>query len=171
MQPATPSPRVARRTATSRSRSRSNAIAYLGPAIFVVGLVLAVLFLPRLFGGSGGLPGSSAQASAPASAGASASAPLPSGAGAILDALRLVDTAIEAARGGKDGLSGRDANELAQLAASVRTAVERGDLGAATTAAQSLSDRARTLTTKLEKPHRDSLLAAIDGLLQALSPT
>jgi hypothetical protein len=43
-------------------------------------------------------------------------------------------------------------------------------LGAAVTAAQALSDRGRAMTTGLDGPRRDSLLAAIDGLLAALSP-
>jgi hypothetical protein len=81
-----------------------------------------------------------------------------------------VDAAIGAARGGKNGLNGHDANELEQLAASVRTAVARGDLGAAVTAAQALSDRGRAMTTDLDGARRDSLLAAIDGLLATLSP-
>jgi hypothetical protein len=171
-QPTAPQPAPRPRVKRQRAATRSSWTRYLGPVIVVAGIVLAVLFLPRLLGGSGGLPGSSAQASAAASAAASASAAaLPSDTAAILDALSLVDSAIDATRGGKDGLTGRDANELAQLAASVRTAVERGDLDAATTAAQSLADRARALTTNLEKPRRDSLLAAIDGLLRALSAT
>jgi hypothetical protein len=80
-----------------------------------------------------------------------------------------VDAAIEAARGGKDGLNGKDANELVQLAASVRTALNKGDLGAATKAAQKLSDRADSLAKGLDKGRRDPLLAAIGELLRALS--
>jgi hypothetical protein len=96
---------------------------------------------------------------------------LPSAPGTILAALDQVDAAIAAARGGKDGLGGRDANELTQLAGTVRTDVNRGDLGGAANAAQSLSDRARALTEKLDKQRRDALLAAIDALVQALRPT
>lgn len=150
--------------------SPSGRAGYGGRAIFVAMLaVLAVLVLPRLLGGDRGLPGASAEASAEASATASATA-LSSDGETMLVALSRVDSAIEAARGGKDGLKGRDGNELAQLATSVRTTVDRGDLGAAATAAQALSDRGRALTTGLDRPRRDSLLAAIDGLLAALSP-
>ena len=85
--------------------------------------------------------------------------------------LDRVDAAIEGARGGKDGLNGHDGNELAQLAGTVREDVDRGDIGAATTAAQTLSDRARQLTAHLDKKLRDPLLAAIDSLVQALSAT
>jgi serine/threonine-protein kinase len=156
--------------------SPSGRAGYRGRAILVAMLaVLAVLVLPRVLGAGGGFPGASAEASAEASATATATATaiattLPSGAETILVALGRVDAAIEAARGGKDGLTGRDASELAQLAASVRSAVDRGDLGAAATAAQTLSDRGRVLTKGLDEPRRDSLLAAIDALLAALPP-
>jgi hypothetical protein len=86
----------------------------------------------------------------------------------VLQALGDVDKAIESARGGKDGLSGKDANELQDLANSVRTALDRGDLGAAATAARTLSDRSDTLTKGLDKRRRDALRVAIDGLLEAL---
>lgn len=159
---------VARGTVVRRhAASRPGGCSYLGPAIFVAALIVAALLLPRLLGGgSGGLPSPSSAASTGASASPTA---LPSTAPTIVAALNQVDAAIEAARGGKDGLNGHDANELAQLAGTVRQDVDRGDLGAATTAAQALSDRARELTAHLDKEIRDPLLTAIDGLLQALS--
>jgi len=83
-------------------------------------------------------------------------------------AIDRVDAAIEAARGGKDGLNGRDANELEQLAASVRAAVQRGDLGAARTTASTLADRARALTAGLDADRRQPMLAAIDALVAVL---
>jgi eukaryotic-like serine/threonine-protein kinase len=160
-------PPAARRPTPRRPRAvRSGGTNYLGLAIFVAALLVAVLALPRLLGGGGGLP--SASSAAPTGTSATPTA-LPSSAATVLAALDQVDAAIEAARGGKDGLSGRDANELAQLAGTVRQDVNRGDLGAATTAAQALSDRARELTAHLDKKLRDPLLAAIDALLQALS--
>jgi eukaryotic-like serine/threonine-protein kinase len=167
---------------------------FVRAAIIVVVLaVLAVLILSRLLGGDGSLPVATASASASASASGSATASasatasgsatasasatpsasasaLPSGDGTVLVALGRVDAAIETARGGKDGLNGRDANDLAQLSSSVRTAVDRGDAGAAAAAAQALSDRARAMATGLDGPRRDPLLAAIDGLLAALPP-
>ena len=173
---APPQPPAAQQPAAQRPvPSPSGRAGYRGRAILVAMLaVLAVLVLPRVLGGGGGFPDASAEASAQGSAATAtatataATTTLPSGAQAILVALGRVDAAIEAARGGKDGLTGRDGNELAQLAASVRTAVDRGDLGAAATAAQALSDRGRALTVGLDKPRRDSLLAAIDALLAAL---
>jgi serine/threonine-protein kinase len=164
---------VPRQSARPRpAATRSSRTGYLWPAIFVVAIVLAVLLLPRLFGGGGALPGASPGPSAGASPTASpvvSPTALPSTPGTILAALDQVDAAIAAARGGKDGLSGKDGNELAQLAATVRAAVNRGDLGGAASATQSLSDRARELTDKLEKPRRDALLAAIEALQQALA--
>ena len=164
-----PAPPPTRQSAPPRrAAARSNRTAWLWPAVFVVALVLAVLILPRLFGGGGALPGPSTGATAQTSPRVSAGV-LPTAPEAILAALRQVDTAIEAARGGKDGLNGHDANELAQLAATVRSDVERGDLASATSAAQSLSNRAHAIADSLDKARRDSLLAAIDRLLQALS--
>lgn len=149
-----------------RPSGRPGLSGYVGPAIIVAAIVLAVLLIPRFLGGAQAVPG--------ASPGISTAAPVtaqPSAPGAILAALDQVDTAIAAARGGKDGLSGRDANELTQLADTVRTAVDRGDLNGAATATQTLADRARAVTDKLDKPRRDALLAAIDALGQALRPT
>jgi hypothetical protein len=149
---------------------RRPAVARPGPASYggwailvVVLLVLAVLGIPRLLD-DGGYPGASAGPSATAEFTA-----LPTSAVTILDALGPVDAAIESARGGKDGLNGRDANELAQLAASVRTAVDRGDFIAARTSAGNLSDRGRALSTGLDKVRREALLGAIDGLLAAFA--
>ncbi len=137
--------------------------------------VLAVLVLPRLLGGSEGFEGASPETSGEASASAQASA-TPSATAisddveAVLAALSQVDAAIEGARGGKDGLKGRDGTELAQLAGAVRTSVDGGDFDAAATAAQALSDQAPELTKGVDSPRRDSILAAIDSLVAALSP-
>jgi len=175
--PRVPEPSAPRRAATPRSAppfptTLSRLADYRAPAVVAVGLVvlavLAVLFLPGLLGNDGGLPGASPSASAGASGTPSAST-LPGGLESALAALGRVDAAIEAARGGKDGLNGKDANELVQLAASVRTALNKGDLGAATKAAQKLSDRADSLAKGLDKGRRDPLLAAIGELLRVLS--
>ena len=170
------------RQPAARRPAPSRRVDWGGRAILVALLaVLAVLVLPRLLGGGGGgdLPAGSAGATATASATASAEASaeatattsataLPSGERALF-ALDRVDAAIKAAGGGKDGLAKRDAKELEQLAASVRTAVDRGDMSAAATAARELSDQGRALTAGLDAARRDPLLAAIDGLVAALS--
>jgi hypothetical protein len=125
----------------------------------VVLLVVAAVAASSLFtGGPGASPTPTAR---PASAS-------PSVAPSVLAALDGVDAAIEAAKGGKDGLSGKDANELAQLAGSVRTAVAQHDPGAARTAASSLADRARVLSTGLDADRRQPLLDAVDALVNAL---
>ena len=164
--------RPAPRTPVARRRlvaPASRPIDYRGRAIAAILVVLlAVLILPRLLGAAGSLVGASPSASSGAAATASASA-LPSGLETMLAALDRVDAAIEAARGGKDGLGGKDANELAQLAGSVRTALDKGDLEAATSAAEDLSDRAGEVTKGLEKRRREALESAIHDLVAALS--
>jgi serine/threonine protein kinase len=143
-------------------------LASLGPITVVVAVlaILVALVLPRLLGPGGSIPATTplAEVTTPPSSA------LPSGTQAAFEALGRVDAVIEAARGGKDGLSGRDGNELATLAASVRTALDRGDGTAALAAARQLSDRARALATNLDKTRRDALLASIDALISALGP-
>jgi eukaryotic-like serine/threonine-protein kinase len=137
--------------------------ALAGPAILLALLALAViLLLPRLLGGAGvpvGSPGPTASSSTTAG---------PSAPAAVLASLDRVDAAIEAARGGKDGLTGRDANELAQLAGSVRSAVAQGDLPAARVATATLSDRAQELAKGLDETRRAALFDAIAALEDAL---
>jgi len=127
-------------------------------AAVVLLMVAAVAATSLLTGGPSATPTPTAR---PASAS-------PSVAPSVLAALDRVDAAIEAARGGKDGLNGRDANELGQLAGSVQTAVQRNDLGAATTAASTLADRARALSGGLEADRRQPLLDAVAALGKAL---
>ena len=138
------------------------------PVIVAVLAVLAVVLVPRLLGAGAGLPGASPTASPPASPTVAATAPSSENE-ATLAALAQVESEIEAARGGRDGLKGRDGNELMDLANSVRTSIDGGDLDAAATAAQALSDRTREVTTDLDEARRNSLLGAIDGLLTALN--
>jgi len=147
-----------------------------GLALAVVLAILALFVLSRLLGGSSGQAATSAPATARASSVSSSSpATSPSASPlanreAILADLAAVDAAIEAARGGKDGLTGRDAGELTQLVGAVRTAVDRGDLAAAATAAQQLSDRAKALVKGLDKERRNGILTAVDTLQAALPP-
>ena len=167
-EPATPQlapPRAARSQPGSLPWSRTG---YRRWAVVVAVLaVLAVVVVPRLLGAGAVLPGASPAASPSASPTVSAA---PSSENeATLAALTRVESEIEAARGGRDGLKGRDGNELMDLANSVRTSIDGGDLGAAATAAQALSDRTRELTSDLDESRRDSLLGAIDGLLAALN--
>jgi hypothetical protein len=148
------------------ARSRALPVGVMALVVAVVA-ILILLSLPRLLGGTLASPGPTLRSSTTTLA----SIALPSGSPFALGALAAldqVDAAIAAARGGKDGLTGRDANDLAQLAAAVRTDIGSGDLAAARTAAQTLSDRARTLAKGLDQTRRDPLLGAVDGLLAAL---
>lgn len=138
------------------SASRTAAIV---AAVVLIALAIAAAAL-ALTGGPGPI-----SAPTPTTRPAAAS---PTVAGPVLAALDRVDAAIEAVKGGKDGLSGKDANELAQLAGLVRTAVARRDAGAARAAASSLADRAGALSKGLDAERRQSLLDAIDALLKAL---
>jgi hypothetical protein len=162
------SPEVAPKEAADRPLGTAppSRIGRFGPAIVVIAVfaVVAVLLVPRLLGG-----GSVVAPTPSPSVAVVPSAVLPSADGAVATALDAVDAAIEAARGGKDGLSGKDANELAELTASVRAAVDRGDLAAARSAAATLSGRAVAVTKDLDKARRDVLLAAIGSLSQALA--
>jgi hypothetical protein len=161
--PAAPAASVVRPPETGPARQ----VGRFGPAIVVIAVfaVVAVLLVPRLLGGGSVVPPTPSPSVAVVP-----SAVVPSTNEAVAAALDAVDAAIEAARGGKDGLSGKDANELAELTASVRAAVDRGDLAAARSAAATLSDRAVAVTKDLDKARRDVLLAAIGSLSQALAP-
>jgi eukaryotic-like serine/threonine-protein kinase len=167
-------PQVPRPTAAPlpRPRAPERSRAFLVGAAAVVVVVVAILVVlgvSRLLGGATSSPGPTLGPSAIAAPStALLSTALPSGSPLALGALDRVDAAIAAARGGKDGLSGRDANDLAQLAAAVRTDIEQGDLATARTDANTLSDRVRTLATGLDQTRRDSLVAAVDDLLAAL---
>jgi hypothetical protein len=157
-----------RRTAASPRGVTSRALApeLVRPAGIAIALVvvavLGLLLLPRLLGDVG-VPGSSPGVGATASPGV-----LASDIAQIVAALDRVDAAIEAARGGKDGLSGRDANDLAQLASTVRDAVQRGDVPAAQAATATLRERVDELGKGLDKDRREALQAAVDELARTL---
>jgi hypothetical protein len=56
-----------------------------------------------------------------------------------------MDAAIGAAKGGPDGLKGKEANDLEKRAAEVRRALEAGDRAGALDAARKLDQRIRDL--------------------------
>jgi len=167
---------AANRAGPPIAASRSGGVGRSWPAIAVplVGVLLAILLaglILLLLMNVGGPPQGPGSSESPAtSPGPSATASvLPSDALQVFAALDRVGAAIDAARGGKDGLNGRDANELSQLAASVRTAVTNGDLAAARASAQTLADRAQALSGGLDAARRDELLAAVAAVQRALS--
>jgi hypothetical protein len=156
------------------------------PAASLLAVVLAAaLVLPRLgnlVGGAGGLgpstPPSAGLASATPSNGPSASASAgPSASPSIaaspspdpaLAALQRVDTAIAAAKGGPDGLKGKEARDLEALAGTVRRALADGDRDAALDAARKLDKRISDVADKIGRDSAARLEAASSDLLDAL---
>ena len=165
----------------ARRRTRPSA-GLLLPAAAVLAVVLAAAFvLPRLGGLVGGATGPSARASATIpsaqpSLGPSASPSVaisPSIApSASLDpaiaALNQVDAAIAAAKGGPNGLKGKDANALESMAAAVRRALSAGDRRAALDAARKLDKRISDVADKIGRDQAARLESASSDLLDAL---
>jgi hypothetical protein len=83
-----------------------------------------------------------------------------------LEALRPVYTAIDAARGGKDGLNGGEAKELNDLALLVGSRLRDGDYDGARQAASDLRDRVKKV--HLDKKRSEALISAIDDLIAAI---
>jgi serine/threonine protein kinase len=178
---------VGRRASAPPWRPRRVSAGWLLPAASLLAVVLAaLLILPRLSdllaSPGGGQQASLAAASASPSASPSASlspspspsiavspsvalSPSPDPAFAAIDAM---DAAIAAARGGSDGLKGKEANDLETMAAAVRRALTSGDRRAALDAARKLDQRVSDLADKLGRDQAARLQAASANLVQAL---
>ncbi len=148
-------------------------------ALFAVAVAAIVLLLPR----AGLLPGvatetPSAPPSAGLSTGTSSPAPTPSPtaaptetpdpAAAALRALDQVGLAINQLRGGSDGLTGKEAHDLTDLAAAVRRDLVGGQMADARAAAQQLADRADKLTKGMADDRARILTDAIANLIEAM---
>jgi serine/threonine-protein kinase len=83
-------------------------------------------------------------------------------------ALDDLDAAIAAARGGHDGLKGKDANDLAARVAVVRGDLDAGDRSKALRDARELDRRIRDRARDLDNEAGDRLIAASAALLRAL---
>ena len=156
-----PSPEPARGSADDSRGPRIGGLVVLA-ALAAVALAAAIT-LPGLLGALGGGPaaslpvvgGPSPSVSASASAMPSASASvLPSAAPSpsidpARTALDEVLAAIAAARGGPDGLKGKEANELESGAARVRRDLDAGDRAAALKDARALDKRVRDVSDKV----------------------
>lgn len=79
-----------------------------------------------------------------------------------------VFAAINAARGGRDGLNGSDAHDLESLAAKVRSALQDSDYEAAREATDKLRERAEKLTENMGESRRERLRDAIAALEDAI---
>jgi serine/threonine protein kinase len=171
------------RTASSVSRRRSTpdrAALALALGVLIVGAVVlaaASRLVGNLAGSASGSPSTSGVSPSPSAlASPFASPPSPSPTPlatadtfkAARDALDRVRVAIDAARGGKDGLKGNEANELDQLVGQVAAAIDAGDAEAAREAAQALAERVDKL--KLPRDRKSTLQQAVGDLLASLPP-
>jgi len=166
---------AARRPAPRRSLPLGMAVVAL---VFIGIGVLALWGLSSLWQAAGQLAGgpttgASATATLPASPSPSPTSspvaspsPTPDPAGPALEALRRVTTAIDSARGGKDGLKGPEAKDLDDRASLVGSRLRDADYDGARQAAIDLRDRAKKI--HLDKKRSEALLSAIDDLIAAI---
>jgi hypothetical protein len=83
-------------------------------------------------------------------------------------ALDAMDAAISAARGGPDGLKGKEANDLEQRVADIRQLLARGDRGGALDGARKLDRKVADVAKDLGKTQADRLRTASADLVRAL---
>ena len=141
----------------------------------LLGAVIVAGLASRLQGGPGGAPsatpagpGASSAASTGPTARAASSTPAPPTADPALAALDAVERAIAAARGGSDGLKGKEANELEDLVRRIRTDLQRGDRDRALADARRLEDKVRDVTEELNGGDATRLRSAAADLVAAL---
>ncbi|MEA2550063.1 MAG: hypothetical protein QOE42_2661 [Chloroflexota bacterium] len=79
-----------------------------------------------------------------------------------------MNAAIGAARGGPDGLKGKEANDLEKQTAEIRRALDSGDAAAALDLARKLDRRVADLTKNLGSDQATRLRAASQDLVRAL---
>ena len=122
---------------------------------------------PSLIAGS---PGASQSLPAPTPSSSPVATPSPSPtadpAAPAIEALGRVLSAIDAARGGHDGLNGGEANDLNGRALQVGEELRDGDYDAARATAADLRDRIHKL--KLDKQRAEALRTAIEELIAAI---
>jgi serine/threonine-protein kinase len=158
-------------------RERGSPVAPIAIAALLV-FAAVVAAVAALGGGLHG-PGTSSPIGPSGPAAASSASPTPSGsagpsvspkgtADPAVAALDAVDAAIAAARGGHDGLKGKEANDLESLAGRVRTAIAGGDRTRALAAARDLDRRVRDLADHLGREAADRLRNASAALVAAL---
>jgi serine/threonine-protein kinase len=175
---ADPAPERARRDPTREQTPGPVPWLRVATAIAVGLAILATIAVLSGLGGSSGLAGPSATSSrgprsnppsvAP-SAGLSPSAAAPSpSVDPAVDALRGMEAAIAAARGGPDGLKGKEANDLEAQASDVQRALDRGDRTAALDAARKLDQRVADVSKGLADDRAAALRQASAALVRAL---
>ena len=114
-------------------------------------------------------PSASIASSSPSVAPSRSPTPIPTATpNPVLAALNRVDSAISAARGGPDGLKGKDANSLESMAARVRRDVADGKPATALRDARALDRRAQDLSDHLNETAAQRLTDATAALVDAL---
>lgn len=173
-----PHPVPVRRSVDASRGQRIGGLAVLA-ALAAVALAAAIT-LPPLLAALGGGPGASApivggaspSVSASASATQSASVPPSAAPSPTVDparaALDEVVAAISAAKGGPDGLKGKEANDLESAAARVRRDLDGGNRAAALKDARALDKRVRDVTDKMRGDAAARLRAASAHLVDTL---
>jgi hypothetical protein len=167
---------------------RGGPTAWIGRATVAAALVLAVLILAIGIAALGRILSqpTSAGASPAVSAPPLTSVPPPSASPSIAPSpsaappspspsqdparasLAAMDAAISAARGGPDGLKGKDANDLEKRTSDIRRALDDGDRDAALDLARKLDRRVADLADHLGKDQARLLRAASQDLVRAL---
>ena len=163
------------RAATPRARERGF-VTLPRVAAVIVAVLLVIALLPR-----GGLPPGSASetpSTAPTPSPTASAVPSPSPtafptatpdpAAPALAALDNVVTAIDQARGGPDGLNGKDAGDLLNLAGEVRRHLEDEKFDEARAAAQRLADRADKVLKGVDAERAQRIRDAISALIDAI---
>jgi hypothetical protein len=168
--PANQPPRVPR---AGRPRPSALGGAGLVTVVALAALLVGVLLTRGL--GTLGTGATGPSSTAPATPTATVPAPTVSTeptSDAVASAIAEVRAAIDAARGGADGLKGNEANDLLKSVAEIETAVRKGDLTNAGEKARKVEERVRELIDKhqLGGPAANRLLAAVTALADLLPP-
>jgi hypothetical protein len=165
-----PEPHADGRVHVTRRWQRASA----GTVVVVLAAVILWALLGSALRTGSAVPTASASPSTVASASptavpsASAASPAtPTVFDRALAALDDVDAAI-AATGGKDGLKGKERNDLERLARAIRSALGDGDLEKARSAAEELKDRIDGLGKKLDERRAERLADAVKALIEIL---
>jgi hypothetical protein len=143
-------------------------------ALTAFALVIAVLLiLSSLLRGPGTAPGAGATRTATAAttvrrtaspAPTAPPSPAADPAAAAIDAVGRLEGAINAATGGKDGLKGKEANDLTRRAEAVRAALLGGDFSSAAALASDLQDRIDEIDGDRGQPLQDAVAALVDAI-------
>jgi eukaryotic-like serine/threonine-protein kinase len=165
-------PRLARSEGGRERRAPSNATILLAAAVVAAALLLSL---------GNRLPGAAVASPSPSLAGQTprptatpeptappSPSPTPDPAAPALAALDRVINAINAAKGGHDGLNGKTASELLDRVTEVRRALDSEDFEAAHKAADRLREQAGKATKGLDRDRAQALTDAITALIDAI---